>query len=244
MPTAPAAPGAPALPGLRLPVGRRRLAPGAALALFVHATIIGALVVHGRDLLRRGPPQGGSRASGAPSVNFFAIPAAAPTVVEVTPPRLAVTDLTALRRIPVELPHLELSRTAVALPAPSLDDRITGGGGGGRGGAAAPAGVGGGGLGTGTGTEAGYIFPASPRTAILPPPGEVPGSVAGRTLRVRFWVLEDGRVARVEVDPPIVDGAYSREFQQRMMAYQFYPAHTRDGRNVAGAITISVRIGH
>jgi hypothetical protein len=68
--------------------------------------------------------------------------------------------------------------------------------------------------------------------------------VAGRTIRVKFWVSADGRVTRVEVDPPIVDGAYSRDFQQRMMAYQFYPAHTRDGRTMAGAVTISVRIGH
>ena len=76
------------------------------------------------------------------------------------------------------------------------------------------------------------------------PPGQVPGSVAGHTLRVKFWVATDGRVTRVEVNPPIADGAYSREFQQRMMAYQFYPAHTRDGQSVAGVVTISVRIGH
>ena len=52
------------------------------------------------------------------------------------------------------------------------------------------------------------------------------------------------RVTRVEVDPPIADAEYGREFQQRMMAYRFYPAHTRDGRSVANVVTIPIRIGH
>src|SRR2546430_982876 len=113
-----------------------------------------------------------------------------------------------------------------------------GGGGGGAGGGtgAAP--------GPGTGGEGGYIFVASPRTAILPPLARVPGSVAGRTYVVKFWVAADGRVTRVEIDPPMADAAYSREFQQRMMAYQFYPARTRDGRNVASIVPVPLRIGH
>jgi len=82
------------------------------------------------------------------------------------------------------------------------------------------------------------------RASRLPPLAKVPGSVAGRTYRVRFWVAADGRVTRVEVDPPITDANYSREFQQRMMAYQFYPAHTRDGRNVASIVTVPLRIGN
>jgi len=72
----------------------------------------------------------------------------------------------------------------------------------------------------------------------------VPGSVAGRTYRVRFWVAADGRVTRVEVEPPIAEAAYSREFQRRMLAYQFYPARTRDGRNVASVVTVPLRIGN
>src|SRR5881296_233395 len=120
-----------ALPGLRLPLGRRRLGPGAALALFVHTAIVGALVIHGRELLRRGPPQGGSRADGVTRVNFFAIPAGAPAAVEVALPRLTISDLAALRRIQVELPPLELPRTT--LPTPVLDDPRWGGGGAGAG---------------------------------------------------------------------------------------------------------------
>jgi len=110
------------------------------------------------------------------------------------------------------------------------------GGGAGGGTGAAP--------GPGTGGEGGYIFVASPRTAILPPLARVPGSVAGRTYVVKFWVAADGRVTRVEIDPPIADAAYSREFQQRMMAYQFYPARTRDGRNVASVVLVPLRIGN
>src|SRR6266545_4587528 len=88
-----------------------------------------------------------------------------------------------------------------------------------------------------------YII-ASPRTAILPPLAKVPGSVAGHTYHVRFWVSAEGQVTRVEVEPPITDAGYSREFQQRMLAYQFYPARTRDGRNVASVVTVPLRIGN
>jgi TonB family protein len=77
---------------------------------------------------------------------------------------------------------------------------------------------------------------------IVPP--QAPGSVAGRTYRIRFSVAADGRVTRVEVDPPIVDEAYGREFLKRMLAYQFVPAQTRDGRNVASVVTVTIRIGH
>src|SRR5207237_1156719 len=131
----PTLPDRPPLPGLRLPLGRRRLGPGATLAVFVHAVIVGVLVVGGRGVVRRG--RGGGSA---------------------------------------------------------------GGGEGGRGRSGA-------GVGPGTGDEAGYISPAAPRTANVPPLGKVPGSVAGRTYRVTFWVSADGRVTRVEVDPPIADAA-------------------------------------
>jgi len=211
--------------------------------MFVHAAILGALVVHGREILGRA--QGGSRASAAAGVNFFAIPAGAPAAVEMAlPPRLTLSDLSALRRIHVELPPLELPQATLPVPtvAPSGGGGAAGGGTGGRGtgrGAAAGAGVG-----PGTGDEAGYIFPAAPRRANVPSLGKVPGSVAGHTYRVKFWVSAEGRVTRVEVDPPIADAEYGREFQQRMMAYQFYPAHTRDGRSVANVVTIPIRIGH
>jgi len=213
------------------------------LAVFLHVVIIGALVIRGREILGRG--QGGSRASGEARVNFFAIPAGAPAVVEMAlSPRLTLSDLSALRRIHVELPPLELPQATLPVPTvtPSGGGGTAGGGAGGRG--TGPGAAAGSGVGSGTGDEASYIFPASPRTAILPPLARVPGSVAGRTYRVKFWVSVEGRVTRVDVVPPIADAAYGREFQQRMMAYQFYPAHTRDGRNVTYVVTVPLRIGN
>src|SRR5438034_11659715 len=136
------------------------------------------------------------------------------------PARLTPSELSALRRIHVELPAFALPQATLPAPTAAL-----GGGGGNAGGGAGGRGTGlgaasGAGVGPGTGDEAGYIFPASPRTAILPPLARVPGSVAGRTYHVKFWVSVH------------VDAAYGREVLQRMMAYQVYPAHTRDGRNV------------
>ena len=238
----PVSPDRPPLPGLRLPLARRRLGPGAALATVAHVLILGALVIQGREVLGRA--QGGSAASGEARVNFFVIPAGAPAAVEMAlPPRLALSDLSALRRINVELPPLELPQATLPVPTTAA----LGGGGGNAGGGGRGTGPGaatGSGVGSGTGDEAGYIFPASPRTAILPPLAKVPGSVAGRTYRVKFWVSVEGRVTRVDVAPPIADAAYGREFQQRMMAYQFYPAHTRDGRNVTYVVTVPLRIGN
>jgi hypothetical protein len=98
-------------------------------------------------------------------------------------------------------------------------------------------------VGPGTGSEGDYIF-ASPNTAILPPLKNVPGSVAGRTYRIRFWVAADGRVTRIEVDPPMHDEGYRREFLDRMMAYRFYPARTRGGVTVASVVTVTLRIGN
>ena len=178
-------------------------------------------------------------------MNFFAIPAGAPAAVDMAlPARLTPSDLSALRRIHVELPPVELPQTTLPPPTAALGGAggNVGGGGGGR--VTGLGTTGGVGVGSGTGDEASYIFPASPRTAILPPLARVPGSVAGRTYRVRFWVSVEGRVTRVDVEPPIADAAYGREFQQRMMAYQFYPARTRDGRNVSYVVMVPLRIGN
>jgi hypothetical protein len=77
----------------------------------------------------------------------------------------------------------------------------------------------------------------------VPPSEKVPGSVAGRTYRIRFWVAADGRVTRIEVDPPMHDEGYRREFLDLMMAYRFYPARTRDGVTVASVVTVHLQIG-
>src|SRR2546426_4621474 len=115
------------------------------------------------------------------------------------PPRLILSDLSALRRIPVELPPVDLPQTTLAVPTAALSGGggNAGGGAGGRGtGPRAAAGVGGG---AGTGDEARYIFPASPRAAILPPLARGSRSVAGRTYHVKVWGSVEGRVPRVDV---------------------------------------------
>jgi hypothetical protein len=213
------------------------MAPGAVLTVLVHATVIGALVVRARA------PASGLAGRAAPdAVNFFVLPRETPAPVDVAlTPHVPLADLSGLRRIVIELPSVDLPRATLPLPVLPVSGG-TGSADGARGGGGGPAT--GGGAGPGTGDEGGYIVHAAPRTAIAPPLAQVPGSVAGRTLRVSFWVAADGRVTRVEVDPPIADAAYNRELQRRMMAYQFYPAHTRGGRTLADVVTVSLRIGN
>lgn len=224
-----------------MPLPRRGLVPGAAVAMLVHVIVIGALVARGPAL-----PAAGAGGPAAQGLNFFVLPRSTPAAVSVSlTPQLQLADLPKLRRIAVELPPLELPRPTFALPVAPMPTGTGGAQGVTAGTGPGVAGVGAGaGAGPGTGDGAGYIFHAAPRTAILPPLARVPGSVAGRTLRVTFWVAADGRVTRVAVDPPITDGSYDREFQRRMMAYQFYPAHTRAGQNIADVVTVPLRIGN
>lgn len=191
---------------------------------------------------------GGGRSGARDRVNFFVLPAgtSAPIALE-TPPPLAIASLPTLARIKVDVPAVQVPRDTITPSALANAAGVAGAGQAGAGGAGAGQGVGEGagvGPGTGTGDAGDYIFVASPRTAILPPLAKVPGSVAGRTYRIRFWVEADGRVTRVDVDPPIGDAAYRREFLERMQAYRFYPARTRDGRTVASIVTVPVRIGN
>jgi len=219
------------------------------LSFAIHALIIGALFWLG-GVGRGGGPAGGAAAGAGGGarlgLRFFALPSAAPAAVDLpSAPRIPQAELPTLQNIPLDLP-----RVALAAP-PRLAPRDTGAvdggaGGGGAGGAGAGQGAGGAGVGAGSGTggEGDYISVASPRTAILPPLVKLPGSVSGRTYRIRFWVAADGRVTKVDVEPPIADEAYRREFLERMMAYQFYPARTRDGVNVASVVTVPLRIGN
>lgn len=232
---------------LGLPVRPGGRGPFAVLAVVAHVAVLGAVLVVGARRGRGTGPAAGAAAAGPPVVNFFVTRPAAPVAVSVplvlAPPPAPRIDATALAAVPaprVELPPLPRPDLR---PGPGTAVEAGGPGGGG-----APGGGGGDAsgrdAGSGTAGGGGYIFVASPRTAILPPLARVPGSVAGRTYRVTFWVSAAGRVTRVVVDPPIADAEYSREFQQRMMAYQFYPARTRDGRNVASVVTVPLRIGN
>jgi hypothetical protein len=204
-----------------------------AISLAAHAAIIGALLWHG---VGRRPADVAGIGPAAGAVSFFALPAPAPASVDLPP-----TPFVTLSRLPA-VPSLSLDLPAIAALPPTPE------GGAGTGGAGTGAGVGAGAgpgaMGSGTGGEGDYIVVASPRTAILPPLAKVPGSVAGRTYRIRFWVTADGRVTRVEVDPLMHDEGYRREFLDRMMAYRFYPARARDGASIASVFTVTIRIGN
>src|SRR6266545_1940404 len=64
MPNPPPLPGTRPLPGLRLPLGRRRLGPGATVSLVLHVGIIVLVVLHGRALLERAARGRGERGGG------------------------------------------------------------------------------------------------------------------------------------------------------------------------------------
>ena len=223
----------PAAPRLSLPVTRRRLGPGALASLVVHAAIVGLLWQSAARLAQLGTGSAGGGGE-RPAVNFFALPAPAPAAVELPPtPRVQLTALPPLQEIKLDVPAIAPALESAAAPGGAASGGAGQGAGPGTGSAAGP----------GTGGGGDYII-ASPRTAILPPLAKIPGSVAGRTYRIRFWVTADGRVTRVEVDPPIRDEAYRQDLVQRMMAYQFTPARTRDGANVSSVVTVSLRIGN
>ena len=175
-----------------------------------------------------------------PPVPLARLALAAPALPQLPRPLLSPRVIVA-ESVAAGAPARELPRRGSAVAGDdgvAREGAVIGGrpGGGGGGGGAPETGAGT----TGTGD---YIFSASPRTTILPPLAQAPRSVAGRTYRVRFWVAVDGRVTRVEVDPPMPDGAYRREFLERMLAYQFHPARTRSGASVASVFTLSVQIG-
>ena len=176
--------------------------------------------------------------------SWFALPAPSAPQARDIPAAPTVTVPTVSVPLP-EPVKIEIPTTAAVLPPAAI-----GTGAGTTGGPGQGPGTGGGkGTGTGTGTGAdtgagsgggaGYIFPASPRWTIFPPPG-APRDARGRRHEVRFWVTAEGRVTRVEVTPPIKDADYRREFTERMMGYIFNPATTRDGRHVDYVASVTV----
>jgi hypothetical protein len=240
------------VPTLKVPLGPSSPLPGTIVSLLVHTAIIVGLVWLGHDVLSGGaggPGEqggGGGRAGAGRTFTLFTLPALDPAPATELPPAPRVIP-PPLASIPTDLavPTFEIPREALSAPAPaatpvSTTGGGTGGTGGGTGGRDGPGtGPGSGAAqGPGTGGEGGYIFPASPRWTIVPP-GSPPAGVRGQTYVVKFWVSIDGRVTRVEVDPPIRDAAYRREFMDRMKEYLFNPA-TSNGQRVASVFSIRI----
>lgn len=239
-----------------LPLPRRREGPGAALSLAAHLAIAILILWRGAELFATGGggggtgPRGGGGGGGRAAMSWVALPplAAAPAENAIAkpeptpPPAVTVPTATPLATEPVKI---DIPLAATTPPV------AVGTGNGTSGGPGAGPGTGGGqgtGAGTGAGTDSGPgsgggpsgIIP-SPKWAILPPSG-APREMKGRPYEVRFWVTAEGRVARVEVTPPIKDAGYRREFVERMMGYLFNPARTLDGRPVDGVANLTLTL--
>jgi hypothetical protein len=242
----------PAFTAYALPLPRRRQGPAAALSFVAHVTIAILVLWRGASLFDTGGgggsgPRGGGGGGGRPAVSWFALPSASTPQAHDIPPAPAVTvpllatPLTDPAKIAV--PAITVSITPPPASAIGTGAGTSGGpgqgpgSGGGRGTGTGPGS--GADSGSGSGGRTGDIFPASPRWTIFPPPG-APRDARGRRHEVRFWVTAEGRVTRVEVNPPIKDAGYRREFTERMMGYLFIPATTRDGRQVDFIASVTV----
>src|SRR2546425_308781 len=232
-------------PGACLPLGRGRLRTGTAVSIALHALVLLIVLWQTTDLLGGGGhgkgPRGGGGGGGRPAVTWFTLPPpSGPTVAVDLPavPAVAVSDLPLPDPVPLNLqtvpPPPVVSSTTPVGQGPGQSGG-TGNGPGTGGGTGTGTGPGtGSDVGPGTGGEGGYIFPADPRATVLPPP------CAHGLFTIRFWVVADGKVSRVEVDPPPKDAGCRREMLEKMMAYRFRPARTRDGQPVASVFPINV----
>jgi hypothetical protein len=205
----------------------------------LHALILLSLVRFGVDWIAgsgdsSGPRGGGGGGAGSSAryVELPALPAPAPAQVSVpTPPPVAAVELP--DPVPVKsatVPDVPVV-PAAAQPAESAGTGTGGGAGQGPGTGGGSGGGTGGGVGTDSGPGRGgagdYITPPYARTVLLP------ADCARGRFTVRFWVEADGSVSRVAVEPSPKGGGCRREMQDKMLGYQFLPAHTRDGRAVA-----------
>lgn len=232
------------LPALRLPLPRRRLGPGAIVAVALHGFLILAFWsrpgVRPEGALGDPGPAGGGGGKGQPAVRFLAVPAAAPAQPQVARPPEPAVPVPAPVTPPLKLPEvarLEIPRLVVAqVPVTVASAPGTGGAGPGSGGGTG-SGVGpgtGSRQGPGTGGEGGYILPAVVQGLIVPP------DCARGQFAVRFSVEVEGRVSRVEVDPLPKDAGCRREFLARMREFRFKPAMTVDGRPMASVYTVTI----
>jgi len=227
-----------------LPLPRRREGPATALSFVAHLTIAILVLWRGAALFEGGGggsgPRGGGGGGGRPAVSWFALPATSAAQAHDIPQPPAVTVPTIA--VPATEPvKIEVPPPAVVIaPPPSA---AVGTGAGTAGGAGQGPGSGGGrgtGTGTGVGADSGAgsggnasdIFPANVRGLIIPP------DCARGDFLVRFWVETDGRVSRVEVNPPPKNAGCHQQLIMHMKAYSFRPAMTRAGVPVASVYQI------
>lgn len=227
-------------PTLRLPRTARSFYRPVAVSAALHLAVIALLIWEtsrppGSPPGLPGAPGLGNQAS-EPRVTYLALPAyRAPAPPDQTR-RQRPTP-----RSPVQVEVLDVAITssvADVVQMTALPGALRGGGGVGTGSAPGAGGV----PGTGSGAAgAGLVFPPQARFSILPPLPS-PAAVRGKSYRVRFWVSATGRVTKVEVNPPIPDAEYRKQFIQLMSQYTFTPAMRPDGTPVAGETTVTITL--
>ncbi|HET9294819.1 MAG TPA: hypothetical protein VFO06_11040 [Gemmatimonadales bacterium] len=240
-----------------LPRPRRR-ADGLIVSLLLHALVI-ALIIWGplKHMVRIPPPGtpglltggGGGGGGGAREVRYISVPASQPP--SATPPAIPPVVPPVAAEVPsppVEAVARADSAPVTAAPAgglaPGVGPGAGGGTGGGIGGGVGPgtgAGVGPGTGGGGEGGPAGRAPEWTYGTFVLD--GGTPKELRGAELRVTWYLLETGRIARMEVDPPIKDRDFAKRFLERAESFRFRPARAPDGTPVAGVITMTFILG-
>jgi outer membrane biosynthesis protein TonB len=232
---------------------------GLVLSVSLHAIIILLLIAAGERLWSHTASQGnpslaGSRpggGGGGSRVAYITLPslpkAESPPRFKVASPIPPPTKTVQ----PTKPEAVPMSQAVAAVPessatAPVADTATSTSGGGQGAGASSGAGTtAGAGIGTGPGAgtgpgggQGGTLRPPEPRDMAFPfdaPPKEL----RGVSLNVTFWVREDGRVERYQVEPQITDRDYAKKFDEVMRAFRFTPARAPNGTRVAGVATIS-----
>ena len=241
--------------------GARRRYGGLAASLLLHGALLALILVGGKRLWTRQPAPGaeslfrlgGGGGGGGNRVAYITLPSAPPAAPRmpaavpppVTPPRAVPppepTPLPTPEPVApaVDLDTVPASTAAAAGDAGGTGPGIGGGAGGGEGGGVGPGTGAGVGPGTGGGGgEGGTVRPPELRDLAFPfdnPPKELRGA----SLNVTFWVRQDGRVERYQVEPAIADQDYARKFDEVIRAFRFTPARAPDGTRVAGTTTVT-----
>jgi outer membrane biosynthesis protein TonB len=242
-----------------MPSGERRRFGGLAVSVLLHGALLAIILVGGERLWSRqhapGAPSlfplggGGGGGSRVAYITLPSPPPAAPRMPEpVRPPPVTPPPAPQPEPVPEPTPAVvtapvdtlpPAAATATARGAEGTGPGTAGGAGGGTGGGVGPGTGAGAGEGTGGGGGGGgTVRPPELRDLAFPfdnPPKELRGA----SLNVTFWVRQDGRVERYEVDPAIADRDYARKFDEVIRAFRFTPARTPDGTRVAGTTTVT-----
>ncbi len=238
---------------------------GVGMAAGAHAFLLLIMLVHWSGdeyhLATGAPGGGGGGGGGGASVRYVELPPLASPAsarrVQPEPPRrvpepqietpeddLPQVPKPVLRQAPDRPIDIEVPPTVTAVANVATLGTGSGSGFGPGRGAGSGGGVGTGhgpGIGSGTGPgegEGGAVIAPEVRTVVYPFE-QPPASIRGQQFRVRFWVDEQGRVTRVEIEPEIDDKSFREKLLKRMRQWTFYAARTVEGRRVKGQLVVT-----